>query len=716
MASCRANWDAARALGQPVPICFAPDGKGGAIDLDESCCTIEYVGSNSNGSIYGCHTIAYCTPPPNTGYDTTYPYLFCPAGEPEFLGLCGGPNPNLVKGYCPWCEGNPINALVGNKTQFEHDYAGQGAFPLVFDRTYNSWGAAPGALMGTYGEFYASSTPSPNQEYGQTPYTPVNGPTGTPTAPTIVGVSSNSMMDPSWRHNYDRTLTFISMASGTFAELFRGDSKARTFKLSLGNNTWVADPGQLSTKLTETTDGNGNPVSWSYVNENDETELYDSTGTLQSITNRAGLTQTLQYNGGALSSVTDPYGHQLQFTYGNGGLASMTDPNGGTYTYNYDGYGNLSTVTYPDGGVRQYLYENANFPTALTGIIDENGNRYATWSYDLYGNATSSEHAGGVEAVTMNFPSATTTSATDAGGATRTYQTQLINDIPTASSITETCAQGCNRTTTMGYDSNGNIHSKLDYNGNLTTYNFDLSRDLESNRTEASGTAQARIIITQWHPTYRLPALITEPGRITAFQYDNSGNLLSKTVSANSSNRIWTYTYNTAGQVQTATNPRTDVTDTTTYGYDTSGNLASITNALNQVTTFKNYDGNGRVGLITDPNGATTALTYTPRGWLASKVITAGNVVQTTTYGYDNVGQLLLVTLPDNSTISYTYDTAHRLTNIKDSLGDSINYTLDLMSNRKAETVTDPNGVLTKQITRVFDAVNRVTQVTGAAQ
>jgi YD repeat-containing protein len=243
-----------------------------------------------------------------------------------------------------------------------------------------------------------------------------------------------------------------------------------------------------------------------------------------------------------------------------------------------------------------------------------------------------------------------------------------------------------------------------------------LTRDLEISRTEASGTPLARTINTQWHPQYRLPTQIAEPGRTTSFNYDNNGNLLTKTIAANGNNRTWTYTYNTNGQITTITGPRTDVVDLTTYAYDGSGNLASITNALNQITTFSNYDANGRVGLITDPNGATTTLSYSLRGWLTSKVVTAGNIVQTTSYSYDKTGQLVQVTLPDNTTMAYTYDPAHRLTNIKDSLGNSINYTLDLMSNRVGETVTDPNGVLTSQVSRVYDSLNRIQQVVGAEQ
>ena len=43
-----------------------------------------------------------------------------------------------------------------------------------------------------------------------------------------------------------------------------------------------------------------------------------------------------------------------------------------------------------------YLYENTSYPFALTGITDENGNRYATWGYDGNGRGILSELAGAV--------------------------------------------------------------------------------------------------------------------------------------------------------------------------------------------------------------------------------------------------------------------------------------------------------------------------------
>ena len=58
-------------------------------------------------------------------------------------------------------------------------------------------------------------------------------------------------------------------------------------------------------------------------------------------------------------------------------------------SYGYDtNTGNLISVTYPDGKSKQYLYEKSStdmaLAYALTGIIDENGKRFATFDYVRY--------------------------------------------------------------------------------------------------------------------------------------------------------------------------------------------------------------------------------------------------------------------------------------------------------------------------------------------
>jgi YD repeat-containing protein len=58
----------------------------------------------------------------------------------------------------------------------------------------------------------------------------------------------------------------------------------------------------------------------------------------------------------------------------------------------------LATVTDPAGQEVAYGYDNAGL---LTGITDENGNRFATWAYDSQNRAILSEHAGGERTYTL---------------------------------------------------------------------------------------------------------------------------------------------------------------------------------------------------------------------------------------------------------------------------------------------------------------------------
>jgi len=65
--------------------------------------------------------------------------------------------------------------------------------------------------------------------------------------------------------------------------------------------------------------------------------------------------------------------------------------------------------------------------------------------------------------------------------------------------------------------------------------------------------------------------------------------------------------------------------------------------------------------------------------------------------------------------MSYSYDAAHRLTGVTDAKGNTVAYTLDAMSNKVGEQVKDSSGNLQRNITRVYDAMNRVQQTTGAS-
>jgi YD repeat-containing protein len=583
------------------------------------------------------------------------------------------PCPN---GRCPQTVGNPIDPATGVKFQKERDYTGADPMPLQFERFYNSFGAGRGAALGS-----------------------------------------------AWHHTFDRSLTVVSLIGSGQSLLTvrvnRPDGQVLAFQNSSG--TWQTD-GDTSTTLT------GNATSgYTYTDDNDTVEAYDVDGRLLSIRTRSGITQTLNYNGlGQLASVTDAFGRTLTLGYyANGLLNTLTDPAGGLFTYGYDATNRLISVSYPDLQVRQYLYNEsaytsgANLPNALTGIIDESGQRLATYTYDVMGRAISTQHAGGAELVSVTYNSNGSATVTDALGATRTYSYTTLWNVPRLQSITGQLCVACGEYASYGYDARGNIQSwstaaGTSSNGSWTTD----GRNLLTNSSE-NIAGPTRTVSTQWHATFRLPTLITQANRKTSFTYDPNGNALTKTISdvSGSPSRTWTYTYNGYGQVLTADGPRTDVSDLTTYTYyscitgSECGQLHTVTDAVGNVTTYNSYSPHGQPLTITDPNGVVTTLTYDARQRLTSRQMGT----ETTTFDYWPTGLLKKVTLPDASYLLYTYDAAHQLTQISDGFGNAVDYTLDAMGNRTAENTYDPSSVLHRTHTRVINALNQLINDVNAA-
>jgi YD repeat-containing protein len=602
-------------------------------------------------------------------------------------------------------EGNPVSPVTGNKFQKEVDYVAYGPFPLRFARYFNSFSNQGRAGLGV-----------------------------------------------NWTHSYGQRLRGDGP---NIMVAFRENGRSLRFVLTGG--LYVADSTERQ-RLERITSP---ALGWKLTTEDDEVEMYDDSGKLLSVSNRAGLTHTLTYaTDGTLSSVTDSFGQTLSFTWTGGMRIQSIAAAPGTVSYGYGGssFRNLISVTYPGGAARTYHYENSSFPSKLTGITDENGNRFSTYTYDANGRADSTENAGGANKVTFVHDSATGTRnvavtrfVSSTQSAARTYAFESIGGLGRRTGIFGQPGPDCGPASQTN-DANANPASRVDWNSNRTDYTYDLARNLETSRTEgltSSGatTPQTRTISTQWHATFRLPTAIAEPLRITTNVYDPDGSqcgargaLCSKSIQATTdangsqgfgatptgSPRTWTYTYNANGSVLTMNGPRTDVSDVTTYTYYANnascpttngghatgcrGQVETITSALSQTTSVLAYNSMSQPKHIVDPNGLVTALTYTLRG----KPLTRSVGSETTTYQYDLVEQLTQVTLPDGSFLSYTYDDAHRLTEIQDNLGNRIVYTLDAMGNRTLEEVRDPANALVQTRSRVFDNLNRLFRELGA--
>ena len=490
---------------------------------------------------------------------------------------------------------------------------------------------------------------------------------------------------------------------------------------------------------------------------------------------------------GKLMCVTDHFGRQVNFQYDLRGRATrIADPAGGIYSFAYDGTsggcdkslenfacsaGNLTSVTFPDQTLRVYHYNErdnvnggllcagttpfspgrAHLPNHLTGLVDENGARYATWHYDCEGRALSSAHAGGADRITIAYdtPFAGQSSVSDyrvdpdTANQTRVYGFAVSHGV----SRNTTVSHPNDRTGTAAgytYDANGNIASRLDWNGNRTTFQYDLARNLQTLRVEgltASGVAtpQTRTIATQWHPSLRLPTRIAEPLRITTLDYDVDGSrcgargvLCTKTVQATrdadgglghsampiGEARVWRYTYNGNGSVLTVDGPRTDLNDITTYTYHADddpepgkrGNIATIRNAAGHATSVTAYNPHGQPTGLVDASGTITTLAYDARQRLISRNVGG----ETTRYDYDNTGQLTKVSLPDESFLTFAYDAARRLIGVEDNAGNRITYMLDLMGNRTHEEVRDSADQPAQMRTRLYDASSRLSRDLGA--
>jgi len=558
-----------------------------------------------------------------------------------------------------------------------------------------------------------------------------------------------------WRSQYDRFIGALSglSTSSTQIDAYRGDGNPVHFILSSGVwyvSYWNRATGAYSAAtdprhnvdLRLTTDG----TYWYIQDQNNTVDKYDMTGKLVRVDYRGGYYQSFTYDGSGNNTViTDSFGRTLTFTYlANGLVDTMTDPTSGVTHYTYTdrsgigitpttgtvGFWALSTVQYPDGKTLTYLYEdNTNWINrfALTGITDENGNRFAIWTYDsTTGRALSSQHAGGAELTTISYDDvANTRTVTNALGRQSVYHMALFQGEYQVQSIEGLAsAHTPAATVTYVYDANGYVSQTTSGEGRVNKY-VNNSIGQQTSRTDGFGSPVARTITTTWNTTWREPDQIVAPNITTDFTYDASGRLsqskqtdtTTTTVpySTNGQTRIWNYTYYTNGLLHAVDGPLSGTGDTTTYAYDTNGFVNSVTDVLGHVTTITSNNGWGAPLSSVDANGITTNYGYDLRGRVTGITINPGTGQAVYGFTYDNAGNLTVVTRPDSSTLTYGYDNAHRVTSVTNNLGESITYTLDALGGRTATVTRSASSTITKQESATFDELSRVLTNVGAA-
>ncbi|NIJ75622.1 RHS repeat-associated protein [Xanthomonas campestris] len=572
-----------------------------------------------------------------------------------------------------------------------------------------------------------------------------------------IGLDAGSPLGIEWRHSYMRSIRANLTSGSKTVLLTRPSGNSYLFK-NEGSGKWHAE-SDVRYVLEEVRE-DGALVNW-HVHAPDQTiEEFDAAGNLQKIDYPDGDFVTLRYTEGKISAVTDATGRSLTFAYKYGQLDFITLPDGQSLTYAFDDKNRLQSASTQGGSVRSYFYQNKEFPSALTGIVDEQGIRFASWEYDQSGRGTRSYHGAASDPIddtkiAYDQSSATVTSAL---GASSSFAMTVSYGRAKFASATAHCpACGTSQSIkSQTYDVLGYADVKQYFNGTKVDEDYN-ARGLRTLETTSRDGLTIKTVAVDWHPTLPTP--------VARSIYSSAGDLYQK--------QEWTLTQR--GQILTSTitdgktgTVRKDMSsfceqsdvDTgsscpriglqlTAQHYDGAlwqatrfnyymaddagcasttsscphrkGDLWKVTNALGQVTEYLAYDGAGRPLSIKDTNGIVTDYTYHPRGWLTASKVRGSDASseaddRITRIDYWPTGLVKQVTQPDGAFTAFTYDAAHRLTDITDNAGNTVHYTLDNAGNRVKEDTQDAAGTLKRTLSRVYNQLGQLkTQATAGS-
>lgn len=616
---------------------------------------------------------------------------------------------------------DPVNSATGSFTHSVGDLSLPGVgVTFAFARSYNSLDPTVGSLGAGWTHSYA------------------------------ISLSFDAWGDATARAGSGQRFVFLRNTDGSFTAAAGGRA---TLEAVTGGHELVSSD-QLhyvfnsSGKLTSLRDRNAQGLAFGY----------DGSGRLATVTDEAAREATLTYDGsGRLTEVEVPDGRSVGYGYTSGRLTSVTDVRGKVWTYVYESKGLLEKEIDP---LTHTVFRNVY---GSDGRVIE--------QYDALNHKTEFAWNAGTQTLT----------ATDA----RNNEWQdvydgnlLVKRIDPLGNETEfaydddfnltSVTDARDKTTTMTYDSDGNLLSRTvpsplsyeetftynslndltafeDGRGNSTTLGYDGAGNL------TTITAPGSVVTTLGRDPGGTGLLVsvTDPrGKTTEFEHDSAGNLIAvetplgkrQTATYDSTGRVIsvvdprgnesgidaddyrsTVTYNAAGSPLILTDPLSNVMS---WVYDDAARLTSITDARSKTIGYA-YDNANRLTTVTAPGSTTTSYAYDGVGNLTSRTDAKSHATTYTydaanrptgvtnalskswAYEYDANGNLIEQTDAASDTTAYAYDALNRLTSIdySDSTPD-VGYSYDANSNRTE--MTDGAG----SVSYVYDALNRLTETT----
>ena len=689
---------------------------------------------------------------------TSLPPFSTTSFSPRNNGVPDNPVP------CPLCA-NPVNVGTGNKLQIETDYVGGPNTGLVIRRAYNSqddhaldFGSK---WIGSYGHkiLLGNRYYDAIRDDGRIDRFTENGSTYTPDPDVTSRLSE--IYDAGGRRGWklvkdDDTTEYYTYPTVTIFQAILTSIVTRSgLTTTLAYNT----DGQLATvtgpfghTLTYSYDGGGHVSQILTPDGKAFKYAYDPRNNLTSVTYPDGKTRQYVYDDpnfpNALTGIIDEKGVRFAtYAYDAQGRAISSEHAGGvektTVAYNADG---SSTVTDPNAATHGYQFTTQFGLVKVTGLTgtpsSAAGAKAAT--YDANGFVASRTDDNGNVTTYVHDARGLETARTEAYGtpAARTITTTWHATFHLPASITEP-----GRTTTFGYDANGNLLTKtITAGGQTRGWSYTYSAVGQVLSIDGPRTDVADITRFTYDAKGNLATATDPQGRVTRFtSYDANGRLLRKT---DPNGLVTTYTYNPRGWLKT----RSVGGETTTYGYDAVGSVVSVTHPDGSKETYT-YDAAQRPTGAKDSLGNRVVLTVDAMGdvtrerhldpsnalhWDRRHVYDAANRLAqdigagglTTTYAHDANGNLTSATDPLARKTTYGFDPLNRLVQAVDPAGGETDYAFD--ANDRLTAVTDPRGLVTGYgfdglgnptstaspdagaATRTFDAAGNVVTSTDA--
>jgi YD repeat-containing protein len=385
---------------------------------------------------------------------------------------CATPADNQPEASCPVAD--PVFPGSGAVTLTEADFVSGDDIPMLFTRTYRS----------------KSLT------------------------------ASATAMGPIWFHSWQRSLGLANANNGGTSTVlaYRENGEPTTFIWSAG--AWRT---KAFTGLTLAQNGSG----WTLTDLNTDTvESYSGQGVLLAERTKTGFVRTLSYDGSGLLTAVTQHAEgtdatrdiTLRLDYDDKRrLSRLNDPLGGLTQYGYDANSNLVSVTWPDGYVRRYVYDDTRFKNALTGEVDESGNRIATWNYDAQGRAAAVSHPNAVQNVQLAYNAGSTVISGSKGSTTLSLSS--IGGVLRPTGSTSTAGN-----TASVWDASGNLLKDADASGGTSEYSYDdAGRPVRATVKNKSGTSTTTI--RYYDATGLRPSMIASARLIQSFVYDANGNV-----------------------------------------------------------------------------------------------------------------------------------------------------------------------------------------------